>query len=184
MNLIDPVNPSLYFSAASQVSKETVKQQPKEKAPTGKKLSFAAMLQKSQELDELAAAGLPQEIAGLSAEETVVFLKDAIDIAGDKMLDDMTAESFAAFKKSVGQFMRYVAKNNYEVVKTKRLGFVKKKGVYFSERRARDPLVQVREVDGKLAELATMILQNHADKIRMLSKINEIKGLLVDFFAA
>jgi uncharacterized protein YaaR (DUF327 family) len=44
--------------------------------------------------------------------------------------------------------------------------------------------VQLRVVDEKLNELATMVLQNYNDKIQMLAKVDEIKGLLVDFFAA
>ena len=47
----------------------------------------------------------------------------------------------------------------------------------------RDPLFQVRVVNEKLAELTAMVMQNHADKIKMLSKVEEIKGLLVDFLA-
>ena len=60
----------------------------------------------------------------------------------------------------------------------------KKSTVYFSEKRPKDPYVQLRVVDEKLNELATMVLQNYNDKIQMLAKVDEIKGLLVDFFAA
>ena len=57
------------------------------------------------------------------------------------------------------------------------------KGVFFSEKREIDPFYQVRVIDTKLDELANMILQNYGDKISMLSKVNEIKGLIVDFMA-
>ena len=176
MNSVDPLNSSLYFSAAAQASKE--------KAAKTKRSPFASMLEKTQEVEELISAGLPSEIAGMDIEEALVFLKDAVDIAGDKLIEKMDAASFADFKSSVGNFIRYVSKNNYEVCKTKRRGYVKKQSVFFSEQRERDPLVQVRVLDKKIEELASMILQNHSDKIKMLSKIDEIKGLVVDFFAA
>ena len=44
--------------------------------------------------------------------------------------------------------------------------------------------MQVQVVNRRLDELATMILQNHTDRIQMLTKVDEIKGLIVDFFAA
>ncbi len=182
MNSVDPLNSSLYFSAAAQASQESVKQ--KEKAAKTKRSPFASMLERTQEVEELISAGLPSEIAGMDIEEALVFLKDAVDIAGDKLIEKMDAASFAEFKSSVGNFVRYVSKNNYEVCKTKRRGYVKKQSVFFSEQRERDPHVQVRVIDKKVEELTLMILQNHSDKIKMLSKIDEIKGLVVDFFAA
>ena len=151
MNSVDPLNSSLYFSAAAQASQESVKQ--KEKAAKTKRSPFASMLEKTQEVEELISAGLPSEIAGMDVEEALVFLKDAVDIAGDRLIEKMDAASFADFKSYVGNFIRYVSKNN-------------------------------SINDKKIEELATMILQNHSDKIKMLSKIDEIKGLVVDFFAA
>ena len=87
----------------------------------------------------------------------------------------------------LSQFLKYIEKNNYEVIKTKRFGReVVHRGVspFFSERRKADPYVQVQVVNRRLDELAAMILQNHSDKMQMLAKVDEIKGLIVDFFAA
>jgi uncharacterized protein YaaR (DUF327 family) len=54
---------------------------------------------------------------------------------------------------------------------------------FFEETRPRDPYFQVHVIDTKLDELAAMLLQNHADKITMMGKVDEIKGLLVNFLA-
>lgn len=182
MNGIDSLNSSLYFAAASAASQKS-KEKDKLKTDKAKKSSFTSMMEKSQELDSLASAGLPVELAGMTTEEAVVFLKDAVDMAADKLSENMTAENFAGFRKSVGQFLKYIEKNNFEVTKKKRFGSSHVKSVFFEETRPRDPLFQVRVVDQKLNELAVMVMQNHSDKLRMLSKVDEIKGLLVDFFA-
>ena len=184
MNPIDPLSSALYFSAATNASKEATKGQSNKKVDKTNKTSFTSLVKKNQEIEELISSGLPSEIAGFSVEDAVVFLKDAVDSAADKLSTDFNSENFAEFRKSVSQFVKYITKNNFEINKTKRFGMTKKSSVYFSEKRPKDPYVQIRVVDEKLNELATMVLQNYSDKIQMLSKVDEIKGLLVDFFAA
>ena len=122
MSSIDPLSSSMYFSAAATVSRETQKQKGSTKTDKTKKASFSSMVEKQQEIEELASAGLPPELAGLSDEEAVSFLKDAVDVAGDELEENMTAENFAKFRRSVSQFLKYIEKNNYEVAKIKRFG--------------------------------------------------------------
>ncbi len=187
MSGLDPVGASLYFSAASAASKETEKKRDRERLSRAgaKGASFASLLEKSQEIEALVSEGLPAEIAGLSAEEAVVFLKDAVDAAADSLVSRMDADSFSGFRRSVSQFMKYVAMHNYEVSKIKRFGLSRKKGgPFFADTRPRDPYVQIQVVDEKLDRLAAMLLQNHADKLKLLAQVDEIKGLLIDFFAA
>ena len=181
MNSIDPLSSSLYFSAVTNASKEATKGKKVEKS---NKTSFSSMVKKSQEVEELLSSGLPIEIAGMEIEEAVAFLKDSVDSAADKLSSEINAENFADFRMAVTNFVKYISKNNFEIDKTKRFGMTKKSTVYFSEKRPKDPYVQRRVVDEKLNELATMVLQNYNDKIQMLAKVDEIKGLLVDFFAA
>ena len=185
MNSIDTLNTSLYFSAAANASREAAKEQDKLKTSKTKKSAFTSMLEKQQEIEELASQGLPEEIAGMSQEDAVIYLKDALDIAADKLEEKQTAENFSAFRKTVSQFFKYIEKNNFEVTKKPRLRkrMTIKKSVFHTVRRPPDPYCQVRVVNQKLDEITSMILQNHGDKIAMLSKIGEIKGLIVDFFA-
>lgn len=180
---VDPLSSSLYFSAVANASREAQKNQDKNKVEKTRRTSFSSMVDKTKEMAELADAGLPIEIAGLSVEDAVVYLKDAVDSAADRLNDDLSAESFAGFRKAVSHFLKYVQKNNYEVTKIKRFGKRTVKGVFFEETRPRDPYFQVHVIDAKLDELAAMLLQNHADKITMMGKVDEIKGLLVNFLA-
>lgn len=183
MNTLDSLNSSLYFSAAATASKESQKSQDKEKITKSKKSAFNSMVEKSQEMESLASAGLPPEIAGLEIEEAVNYLKDAVDLAAEKLEENMSSENFKEFRKSVSQFIKYVQKNNYEIKTRKRFGERHVKTVFFEERQKKDPYVQIHIIDQELDKLASMLLQKHADKIQFMSKVDEIKGLLVDFLA-
>lgn len=186
MDSVDALGSSLYFAAAANASRENQRSKDNSKVDKSKKSAFTNMVQREQELSELSSAGLPIEIAGLDEEASVVFLKDAIDAAADELEDNMTAENFTKFRKTVSQFLIYLEKNNFEVTKRKRFGetIIRGTGPFFMEKRKKDPYVQVHVVNQKLDEIAKMILQNHEDKLAMLSKVNEIKGMIVDFFAS
>ena len=112
MSSMDVLNSSLYFSSVANASREAQKNQDKQKVDKTKKTAFSSMMQKSQEIQELASEGFPVEIAGMSVEEAVVFLKDAVDSSADKLNDFVSAENFAEFRKSVSSFLKYVEKNN------------------------------------------------------------------------
>lgn len=183
MGEFDVLNSSLYFSAASAASQKAQKEQNKLKSEKTKKSSFSNIMKKEEEIFDLANSGLPVEIAGFSVEEAINYLKDAVDLAADALANSANENNVAAFRKSVGQFIKYIEKNNYEIETRKRLGVSHRKSVYFEEKRPVDPLFRIRVIDKKLDELALMVLQKHADKLKLLSKIEEIKGLLVDFLA-
>lgn len=184
MNGIDVLNNSaLYFSANSLSAKKAQNEKDKVKTSKTNKSSFANMVEKQEEVFNLASAGLPLEIAGMSVEDAVIFLKDAVDQAADRLTEQANDKTMADFRKSVGQFIKYIEKNNYEIKSKKRFGSTHRKSVYFEEKRQRDPLFQIHVIDTKLDELAAMVLQNHADKLRLLTKVDEIKGMLVDFLA-
>ena len=176
MNPIESVNnPSLYFNAAQQAAAEAKR---KEKTAQTARPAFSKIL--SQDADEkkfiLEAEGLPPEIAGLSQEEAIIFLKDAVDSAGDAFAERMTADSFSKYRTAIKQFMNFVVKQNFDVIKHPRAGF-NRKG------KKRDPAVQVQLINQKLDTLASDLLYNHMDKLKILAKIGEINGLLVYMWA-
>ena len=74
MNTVDPLNQSLYFTAVSSAAGEAAREAKKKKSGAQQKAGiFSAMLKKNEIANELASAGLPAEIAGMSAEDAVVF---------------------------------------------------------------------------------------------------------------
>ena len=169
-------NQGLYFAAA-QSAAAAVRPQQKEKSDKSKRKTFASALQRSHAEHELMAAGLPKEIAGMEPDEAIVYLKDAADIAADKLKECMLPENFKNYRQKVTQFMRYIVKNNMAVKQHMR---------YRSNPTRRltlNPHVQVVVINQKLDEFARWLLSSHRDTLRLLAKIDEINGLLVDLLA-
>lgn len=177
MNSIDTTSNGFYHNATqtvqSQIASDTARR--KEKEQGVKKPLFSSLVQKNLEQNSLTAAGLPAEIAGMSQEEAIVFLKDQLDIAGDELSKFGSGESFEKYKKAVGQFVRYIEKNNYTLEEHKRPGFRRGK--------KREPLVLIQAINQKLDRLAYDIWYNHLDKFKLLEKIHEINGLVIDLSA-
>ncbi|MCR5290927.1 MAG: YaaR family protein [Treponema sp.] len=179
MNSVDPLNQSLYFAAASAASRQVAANIKKnEKSSATKKTSFLSNLEESIAKEELIAQGLPIEIAGLSEEEAVVFLKDAVDAAGDVLVEKMTQDAFISYRMAITQFMTFVEKRTFDIEKIKRRGFNRRTG------KPRDPSIQIHIINTKLNNLASDLLYNHLDKLKLLAKVDEINGLLVDLLAA
>ncbi len=181
MEGVDSVTQGLYFSAAQAAAAEAASQAKKKEdaKKTGKvrKNLFASALEKSQEEFRLKSEGFPPEIAGMPVEEAAVFLKDRADLAAEKMKKSQLTENFADYRQKVSQFMRFIVKNNYQVVEKKRVGLSR-------TGKRLPPQTQVVMINKKLDEMAQWLLHSHNDTLTMLAKIDEIKGLLVDLMAA
>lgn len=172
MEGVDALNPGLYFAASQAASQAAAKEaQKKAKTEKTKKSLFASAFERSQAEHRLEEEGLPPEIAGMSTEAAVVFLKDAADIAADKLKNCQMPEQFADYRKKVGQFMRYIVKTNFRVEQHAR------------RTRRKNPQIQVVVINKKLDEMAQWMLHSHSDTLMMLAKIEEIKGLLVDLIS-
>jgi len=100
MEGVDALNSGLYFNAAQAAASEAARQaQEKKKSEKTKKTAFSSAFEKAQAEHQLISEGLPPEIAGMSAEEAVVFLKDAADIAAEKLKSSQLPENFADYRK-------------------------------------------------------------------------------------
>ena len=87
------------------------------------------------------------------------------------MTNKERALNILRYKKAVRDFIHYVVENSFGIEKTQ---------TNLRELRKLKPHVQIRIIDHKLEELATAILSGQTAQLQMVSKINEIKGLLVD----
>lgn len=170
---------SLYFAAAQAAAQQQAKQaKMQEKADRLQKKSFSASLKKSQEEFFLASEGLPPEIAGMDEESAIIFLKDAVDIAGDELKVSQDLVSMQNYRKKIGQFLKYLVRNNFEVIEHKRRGRNKRTG------RLADPYVQIKLINEKLDHLTSDMLYNHSKNLQLLARVEEINGLIIDLLAA
>lgn len=185
MNSIDSTSNGLYYNAtqaaaqqaAAQAAAQNARKAEKDKAV--KKPAFASMVEKRAAENLLASQGLPPEIAGLSQEDALVYLKDQLDMAGDALSRNSTVQEYDNYKKAVSQFIKFMVKNNFKVDAPPR--FVRAKGTRTGKKMEKMELVQT--IDKKLEQLNYDIWYNHLDKLKLLEKIHEINGLVVDLTA-
>lgn len=189
---INPLNTNYYYAGVQNASSELVKEHKAEKSEkTGstKKLKFREILKGSSGTQEAAENhSILEKAAAMPVEEAIIFLKDRVDISGDKLASSMTAETIEEFKQSVKDFIQYVVDNNYAVNTKQRRGIVPSMGNYFSNYQLpphkKNPRVQIEVLNQKIDELARVTIKNQQDRLVMLGKINEIKGLIVDFMSS
>lgn len=174
---------SLYFAAAQAAARQKTKEsEEKKKSSSVKKSVFSSSLEKTQEEHSLASDGLPIELAGMSMEDAVVFLKDEVDIAGDNLAASPDLEQIENYRKKLGNFLKYVSRNNYEVLTYTR----KYKGRPLLDRKTGKPAyyVQIQVINEKLAQLTEDLVYNHRKNINILARVEEINGLIVDLMAS
>ena len=170
-------NQSLYFAATQEAARQKAREASKNsKTATAKKSVFANSLQKKQEEFNLASEGLPIELAGMEIEEAIVFLKDELDSAGDKLASDQSLEQIENYRKKLSNFMKYVTRKIYKR---------KKRGFPLIDTKTGKPayFVQIQVINEKLETLTNDIIYNHSKNLNILAKIEELNGLIVDLLA-
>jgi uncharacterized protein YaaR (DUF327 family) len=140
---------------------------------SGKTL-FSKMLETAA--PEAGELGPPREFP--PSEEALTALMDAVHSAGSDLIDRPFHEEILRYKRAVRDFIHYVVENGYE---TQTVQGLKKKTVSRGETKWKDMIYHpVRVIDHKLEELAAAILSGQTTQLERVSKLDEIKGLLVD----
>ena len=121
---VEGTSSSLYFSAAASIAnaqaQKAQKDEKSQKTDKTRRKLFSNAMEKAREEFALQKDGFPKEIAGLDTEDAAIYLKDQADMAADRLKEKQTPEEFADYRKKVSQFLRYLAKNNFEVKKRER----------------------------------------------------------------
>lgn len=177
------INPlSTYYSSLQSATSSLKKDSKKEKISSTSKQKFSELLQTNND-GTFNIQDFPKEIQDLSLEDAAVFLKDKIDVLGDALSKNPSTENLMEFKKSVQQFMKFVVINNYEINKKIIKKFSKPQQTfskYNTKPRQKDPRVTINMINSNLDNLTRAMLFNQKDNLKLLSQINEIKGLIVD----
>ena len=190
---------SLYFASLQAASSAATRNQKTEKAKESanvKKSRFAEILKKTDEEQTLTAKGLPPEIQGMSIEDAGIFLRDAVDTTGEILKSNINSENLKAFKQAVSQFITFVVENNFEENRKEdpKVLIARRKGLseptlppapgvfstYNTQRRKINPKITIKVINEKLDEITRDVLKRQSDNLKILSNINEIKGLVVD----
>ncbi len=175
---LGPVTPGQFQAAANfaaaQASKEQNQEIEKKRAEQAKRPKFRDILKKTADSPQV-QEGLPPEIAGMEYEQAVTYLLDNVTMAAENFKSNPFTNAFADYRTKVSQFLKFVEQNAYNVE------FSVSRPTYRVPNPKKKYLIKV--IDDKLEQLARDILYNQAEQLKMLSKVDEINGLLVDLFS-
>ncbi len=104
--------------------------------------------------------------------DILAVLQDKVFSLGAHLVENITAETIADYKKAVKTFVNFAVKHSLDV-----------KSVVSSG--GRNPMKQrnytiVKVIDEKVEQLTQELLFNQLEKLQILERLDEIKGLLVN----
>jgi len=118
------------------------------------------------------------------SEDALNALMDDVRDAGDTLKDRPLPDEIHRYKQAVRNFINYVIQNTYSLDHEKGLprymkpGFKGERGTDDARSQKRHTVIQV--IDKKLDELASMLLHSQAYQMQLVSRLEEIRGLLID----
>jgi len=107
-----------------------------------------------------------------AAQDPLEYILDEIHEAGEKLKEQPTLDNIKKYRQAVSDFMNFIVKNTLDTdtVVSKSINPLKKQKRY----------TIIRVINEKLERLASGVLQNQLDQLRILEKIEEINGLIVN----
>ena len=116
MSEVDSLGTAYYYSGVQNSTNEALKNRKTDKSDKTKKSNFADLLRsKDSEESAFKTVGLPPEIKEMTLEEAAVFLRDAVDMAGNDLQNNTSRENIDRFKKAVTQLISFVVQNNNQI---------------------------------------------------------------------
>ena len=119
-----------------------------------------------------------------ASDESVNLLMDEVRDAGDRLKTRPLTEEIVRYKQAVRNFINYVVKNCYaldydEGIQNKyKPGFKGRRNTPAAENSS--GYTKIKVIDEKLENLAAMLLANQLQQLQLVSRLEEIKGLLID----
>jgi uncharacterized protein YaaR (DUF327 family) len=163
------MNPAVYSQAKNENKKKAGK--------TGFSRIFDAMqAEKAGELGPL--KDLPV------SEETISLLMDEVHNAGDNLRNRPFPDEILRYKQAVRNFMHFIVEHAYGLGHEAGIPNFLKPG-YKGPRGTPEAMKQkgytkIQVIDKKLEELAAALLSGQTRQLEIVSRLEEIKGLLID----
>jgi uncharacterized protein YaaR (DUF327 family) len=162
---IDIPGNALFFDPAAYTAARTEAKKTRDKGNV-KKNAFARLLDQQNIREAEEASALPDYPP---SEQALQALLDDVHSAGDALRLRPLSDEIRRYKQATRRFLQYVVEHSYSVRTEKYL---------FNHEKRRK--VQIEVVDRKLEQLAEGILSGQIGQIELLSRLDEITGLLVD----
>ena len=103
-------------------------------------------------------------------EARLLEMKQEIDEQGARLADRVDVREFEKYRRLIREFLDEIVSNGYTFTREDA----------FASRGKHRYIATVRIVDEKLDELGKEVMKEHADKIDILARIDDIRGLLLD----
>jgi len=118
------------------------------------------------------------------SDDSVNMLMEEVRSTGDDLKSRPFPEEIMRYKQAVRNFLNYVVKNSYSVDHEEGIpnklkpGFIGRRSTPEAQRGK--PYTKIQVIDKKLEDLAAMLLTSQIRQIELISRLEEIRGLLVD----
>jgi uncharacterized protein YaaR (DUF327 family) len=173
--------PSLYMNPA--VYSQLKKEEPKKSKGIGRsgKTEFSRIF---DEIRGRTAGELGPFLDMPATEETLTLLMDEVRSTGDSLRNRPFPDEILRYKQAVRNFMHYIVENCYRLDHERGIPKFLKPG-YKGPRGTPEAMKQItytkiEVIDKKLEDLAAMLLSSQMTQLEIASRLEEIKGLLVD----
>ncbi|MDR0643809.1 MAG: YaaR family protein [Treponema sp.] len=155
------IAPSFFQSTLAQNSDT------KKTKPIRTKFPFFNLLKKMEQDAEIA------DMENLEVtQETIDKLMNEIHSKGDELRNHPLPQEILRYKKAVRDFLNFMVKNTYDIEK--------KTGIRRKREEGQHVFFQVKVIDQKLEQLVMVLLAGQADQMKILTRLEEINGLLVN----
>ena len=116
------------------------------------------------------------------SEETVNYLMDEVRSTGDTLKNRPLPEEIMRYKQAVRNFINYVVQNGFALERNEGIENKHKPGFRggIHERNDRKGYTSIQVIDKKLENLAAMLVSGQMRQMELVSRLEEIRGLLVD----
>lgn len=129
--------------------------------------------QQTQQTDDAFKFMLASNIEEAGLAERLNLMMEEIVMQGDKIVKRMDVRDMRRYRTLIKEFMNEIVNRSHKFSREN-----------FLDRRGRHRVYGIiRLVDEKLDELAQELVSEECDKIAILAKVDEIRGLLLDIFA-
>ncbi len=96
-----------------------------------------------------------------------------IDELGQKLVKTRTVDILTQYKELIKNFLKEVVQNLYLL----------KEEMHFDTKGKHKAMILVKSVNKNLEELVKMVLDKEISNLKLLEKVGEIKGMLIDLYS-
>lgn len=96
-----------------------------------------------------------------------------VDKQGKKLLDQMTIRELKKYKEVVKRFLGEAFKSSFKV----------KEQAGWDRRGKYKVFTLVEEIDKKMEQLSSLLMEEHKDQLLILETLDEIRGMLLDIYS-